>query len=75
VSSAGLRKPCNEIYPAPAFLKMCADAGVLATVSSDAHAPDEVAWGYADVVTALREAGYVSVVYYRDREPVEVELS
>ena len=27
VSTAGLRKPVGEIYPAPAFLEMCLEAG------------------------------------------------
>jgi len=39
VSTAGLRKPVGEIYPAPAFLEMCLDAGCDITLSSDAHRP------------------------------------
>src|SRR5213079_664248 len=37
VSTAGLRKPVGEIYPAPAFLEMCLEAGRPVALSSDAH--------------------------------------
>ena len=39
VSTAGLRKPVGEIYPAPPFLEMCLEAGVPIALSSDAHRP------------------------------------
>ena len=35
----GLRKPVEEIYPAPAFLEMAVDAGTPLALSSDAHGP------------------------------------
>jgi histidinol phosphatase-like PHP family hydrolase len=37
VSTAGLRKPVGEIYPARAFLEMVVDAGNPIALSSDAH--------------------------------------
>ncbi len=37
VSTAGLRKRAQEIYPAPAFLAMCLEAGAPVALSSDAH--------------------------------------
>jgi histidinol-phosphatase (PHP family) len=46
VSSAGLRKPCAEIYPGDrAPCGVLKRAGVPATTSSDAHSPDEVGSG------------------------------
>ncbi len=42
-SSAGLRKPIGEIYPEPGLLARFRRAGVPATLSSDAHAPEDVA--------------------------------
>jgi histidinol-phosphatase (PHP family) len=74
VSSAGLRKPCAEIYPAPEFLKACHRAGVPVTCSSDAHRPQDVAWGFDHVTDALRAAGYESFVYFIGRQPQEVSL-
>ena len=45
VSTAGLRKPAGEIYPAPAFLEMCLDAGRPVALSSDAHVPEQLGLG------------------------------
>ena len=45
VSTAGLRKPVGEIYPAPAFLAGVLEAGAPIALSSDAHVPEHV--GYA----------------------------
>src|SRR5258708_9855408 len=42
VSTAGLRKRAGEIYPAPAFLEMCLQAGAPAAPSSDAPPPPAV---------------------------------
>ena len=46
VSTAGLRKPVGEIYPAPAFAEMCAEAGAAFALSSDAHSPEHVGHAY-----------------------------
>jgi histidinol-phosphatase (PHP family) len=53
VSTAGLRKPVGEIYPAPAFLEMCVDAGVPVVLSSDAHHPQDVGAGYEQALELL----------------------
>src|SRR5439155_20647975 len=44
VSTAGLRKPVGEIYPAPAFLEMCLEAGRPISLSSDAHVAADLAF-------------------------------
>ncbi len=53
VSTAGLRKPVDEIYPAPAFLEMCVEAGVPVALSSDAHVPRDVGAGYEQALELL----------------------
>ena len=57
VSSAGLRKPVGEEYPAPALLSKLVGAGVPLVFSSDGHAPAEVGWGLEQVVAAAKAAG------------------
>ena len=42
VSTAGLRKPVGELYPAPALAEMCVEAGAPFALSSDAHVPEHV---------------------------------
>lgn len=58
VSSAGLRKPVGEIYPAHDLLVAFREAGVGATVGSDAHSAEEVGLGIDEAYAALVAAGY-----------------
>ena len=46
VSTAGLRKPVGELYPSQAFAEMCVEAGAAFALSSDAHLPEQVGYGY-----------------------------
>lgn len=74
VNTAGLRKPCAEIYPGRELLAELSRAGVPATIGSDAHRPAEVGAGAAEAVAALKDAGYRSVVVFRERRPEEVGI-
>lgn len=74
VNTAGLRKPCAEIYPSLDLLTACRASGVPATVGSDAHRPDEVGFGGREAVDLLKQAGYDRVVYFQGREPSERRL-
>jgi histidinol-phosphatase (PHP family) len=58
VSSAGLRKPAAEVYPAPTLLRMSREAGLAITLASDAHTADGAGWGHPTLVAAARAAGY-----------------
>jgi histidinol-phosphatase (PHP family) len=68
VSTAGLRKPVGEIYPAPAFLAMCLEAGRPIALSSDAHTPDDLAFGYDRAVELLESAGVDRIAVFDRRE-------
>ncbi|MDO9557845.1 MAG: histidinol-phosphatase HisJ family protein [Coriobacteriia bacterium] len=74
VNTAGLRKPCAELYPSLALLKTFCRAGVPVTIGSDAHAPSEVGYGYDLAVEAVMAAGYRSVVVFEHRVSQEVRL-
>lgn len=73
-SSAGLRKPVGELYPEPGLLARFRRAGVPVTLSSDAHAPEDVARDYPTAVAALRGAGYETITRFCRREPTQVPL-
>ena len=47
------------------------EAGVPATLSSDAHQPGDVARDYATAVAALRGAGYETITRFSRREPAQ----
>jgi histidinol-phosphatase (PHP family) len=74
VSTAGLRKPVAEIYPAPALLEMCLDAGRPVALSSDAHEPDQLGYEYERAVELLRGLGVTEIAVFDGRERRMAEL-
>jgi len=73
-SSAGLRKPVAELYPDPDLLALFRQAGVPASLASDAHTPEDVGRDYPTAVAALRGAGYTSITRFRARVAEQVDL-
>jgi histidinol-phosphatase (PHP family) len=69
VSSGGLRRPSNEIFPAASFLALFRAAGVPITLASDAHVAPDAGWGHDLVVEAARAAGYVDYLRFTQRSP------
>jgi histidinol-phosphatase (PHP family) len=67
VSTAGLRKPAAEIYPARGFLELCLEAGRPVALSSDAHVPDELGYEYEQAVEWLGEIGVEEVAVFERR--------
>lgn len=68
LSTAGLRKPVGEVYPAPEFLAMCVEANVPVALSSDAHIPEHIGFAYGDAVNILREYGVEEIAVFADRK-------
>ena len=68
VSTAGLRKHAQEIYPAPALLRMCVEAGAPIALSSDAHRPEDIGADYDSVLELLESAGVSELCVFERRE-------
>lgn len=68
MSTAGLRKPIGEIYPAPAFIDMCLDAGLSFALSSDAHEPMYIGHGYEQALELLAAHGITEIATFTKRE-------
>jgi histidinol-phosphatase (PHP family) len=68
LSTAGLRKPVGELYPARPFLEMVLDAGNPIALSSDAHAPDHLGAGYEQAVELLGDLGVGEIAVFEGRE-------
>jgi histidinol-phosphatase (PHP family) len=68
VSTAGLRKPVGEIYPARALAEMCVDAGAEFALSSDAHSPDQVGYGYDQAIELLGSLGVDRICVFEGGE-------
>ncbi len=58
VSSAGLRKPCREIYPCPMIMALAAQEGLAVSFASDAHVASDVAFGFPRLYTYARTFGF-----------------
>jgi histidinol-phosphatase (PHP family) len=67
LSTAGLRKPVGELYPARAFAQMCVEAGAPFALSSDAHLPEQVGFGYDRALELLAELGVDEIAVFDRR--------
>jgi histidinol-phosphatase (PHP family) len=68
VSTAGLRKPVGEIYPDRAMIEMAVDAGVPIALSSDAHLPAQLGFGYDQALELLKDCGVTEIAVFERRE-------
>jgi histidinol-phosphatase (PHP family) len=68
VSTAGWRKPVDELYPSDAFAHMCIDAGAAFALSSDAHVPEDVGHQYDRAVETMRGWGVEEICVFEDRQ-------
>ena len=67
LSTAGLRKPVGELYPARAFAELLVEAGVPFALSSDAHLPEQVGFGYDQAIAFLDELGVGEIAVFERR--------
>lgn len=68
VSTAGLRKPVGELYPARGFAELCVEAGAAFALSSDAHLPEHVGFGYDRAIEFLGTLGVEEICVFEGRE-------
>ena len=68
ISTAGLRKPVGELYPSRALAEMCLEAGAVFALSSDAHAPDQVGFGYDEALAFLGDLGVERICAFDRRK-------
>jgi len=68
LNTAGLRKPCKEIYPTPSLLEMAYELNIPITFSSDAHAIGQVGYKYSEAVKLAKKIGYTKAVTFNQRE-------
>jgi histidinol-phosphatase (PHP family) len=67
LSTAGLRKPVGELYPARAFAELVVEAGVPFALSSDAHLPEQIGFRYDDALAFLEELGVEEIAVFEGR--------
>jgi histidinol-phosphatase (PHP family) len=67
ISTAGLRKPVGELYPSRGFAELCIEAGAVFALSSDAHLPEQVGFGYDRALEFLDEIGVGEIAVFEGR--------
>ncbi len=68
LNAAGLRKPVAEAYPSKTLLQEAYALDIPITFSSDAHAVEQVGFGYEKVVTLAKEVGYTKAATFQGRD-------
>ena len=67
ISTAGLRKPVGELYPAREFAEMCVEAGASFCLSSDAHRPEQIGFEYDRAIGFLDSLGVAEICVFERR--------
>jgi histidinol-phosphatase (PHP family) len=67
LSTAGIRKPVGELYPARGFAELCVEAGVPFALSSDAHLPAQVGFEYDAAQEFLASLGVEEICVFERR--------
>ena len=68
LNMAGLEKPCKQAYPSQNFIQLAAQAEIPVILSSDAHAPSEVAREFKQGISLLKQAGYTHTAKFENRQ-------
>lgn len=68
ISSAGLRKPCHEIYPCPLIMRLASEIQCQISFASDAHNVDDVAYGFPVLASYARAFGFTHSVYFAEKQ-------
>jgi histidinol-phosphatase (PHP family) len=75
INTAGWRKECAEQYPALDFIALAHSSGVPLVISSDAHAPGDVAAGFSEAAALAKSYGYTTTLRFTRRTKSAVPLA
>ncbi|GFH63317.1 MAG: histidinol-phosphatase [Candidatus Desulfovibrio kirbyi] len=75
LSSAGLRKACREIYPAPPVMALAAELALPISFASDAHCDKDVAAGFARLASYALSFGFREYVVFEKGRGVPYPLN
>ena len=68
LNTNGLRRHCNEIFPALPLIERARAAGLPITLASDAHYPQHVGHAFDEAAAWARRAGCTEASYYVGRK-------
>jgi histidinol-phosphatase (PHP family) len=74
LSTAGWRKPVNELYPSDPIIRLAMEKGILFTTASDAHSPAQLAENYDRLGEKISQLGIRQVCVFEKHKPQLVTL-
>jgi histidinol-phosphatase (PHP family) len=74
MNTAGMIKPVEEIYPSDSILQILYNHNVPVTLSSDAHAPEQVGQYFDLAVNKLKKTGYKKISGFHKRKRYDIPL-
>jgi histidinol-phosphatase (PHP family) len=74
LSTAGWRKPVNELYPSDSIIKLAMENGIPFTTASDAHSHVQLGENFANLARKMAGIGIGQVCIFEKHKRVEVPL-
>ena len=74
LSTAGWRKPVNELYPGDSIIKLAMGTGIPFTTASDAHSHFQLGENFANLAHKMAEIGVRQVCIFEKHKRAEVPL-
>ena len=74
LSTAGWRKPVNELYPGDSIVKLAMEKGIPFTTASDAHSHVQLGENFANLARKMAEIGIRQVCIFEKHKRADVPL-
>jgi histidinol-phosphatase (PHP family) len=74
LSTAGWRKPVNELYPSDAIIELAMEKGIPFTTASDAHSHVQLGEDFARLAHKIVEIGVRHICIFENHKRVELPL-
>jgi len=75
VSSAGLRKPCKEIYPGRLIMQLARQANVSISFGSDAHCVNTPGYAFVELASYAARHGFSESVVFKGQKPISLPFN
>jgi histidinol-phosphatase (PHP family) len=74
LSTAGWRKPVNELYPSDSIIELAMEKGIPFTTASDAHSYVQLGENFANLAHKIAQIGIRQVCIFEKHKHVEMSL-
>jgi histidinol-phosphatase (PHP family) len=74
LSTAGWRKPVNELYPSDSIIELAMEKGISFTTASDAHSPVQLGENFANLAHKMTKIGVRKVCIFEKHKRAEIPL-